>query len=131
MRRLRADAPSKAITGAARSEFLHPSENRYLTLRESARLQTFLDTFKFVGTTVERMQLIGNAVPVRLGQVFAAALRLDMEGANVREGRGRLVSFVPTLSEGMSPALDDITRRVAARFSEEPERRTEQLALWR
>jgi hypothetical protein len=31
----------------------------------------------------------------------------------------------------MSPALDDITRRVAARFSEEPERRTEQLALWR
>lgn len=131
MRRLRADAPSKAITGAARSEFLHPSENRYLTLREAARLQTFPDSFKFVGTAVERMQLIGNAVPVRLGRVFADSLRRDMETANVKEGEGRLVSFVPTLSEGMSPALDDITRRVAERFTEDAEPRTEQLALWR
>ncbi len=131
MRRLRADAPSKAITGAARSEFLHPLEDRYLTLRESARLQTFPDTFKFVGTTVERMQLIGNAVPVRLGRVFAESLRRDMETAIVADGDGRLVSFVPTMSEGMSPALDDITRRVNKRFSERPERATEQLDLWR
>lgn len=131
MRRLRADAPSKAITSAARSEFLHPSENRYLTIRESARLQTFPDTFKFVGTVAERMQLIGNAVPVRLGQVFAASLRRDLEAAFERRGEGRLVSFVPTLSDGMSPALDDITRRVAERFRETPEQASEQLALWR
>lgn len=130
MRRLRADAPSKAITGAARSEFIHPSEDRYLTLREAARLQTFPDTFKFIGTAAERMQLIGNAVPVRLGFVFASSLRRDLETAAVGKGDGRLVSFVPTLSEGMSPALDDITRRVNARFGEEMERATEQLLPW-
>jgi DNA (cytosine-5)-methyltransferase 1 len=129
MRRLRADAPSKAITGAARSEFLHPSENRYLTLREAARLQTFPDTFKFVGTAAERMQLIGNAVPVHLGYVFAFSLRHDLESAVVGKGEGRLVSFVPTVSEGMSPALDDITRRVNERFGEESEP-TAQLLPW-
>lgn len=131
MRRLRADAPSKAITGAARSEFLHPLENRYLTLRESARLQTFPDTFRFAGTAAERMILIGNAVPVRLGHVFASSLLRDLEQARVAGAAGRLVSFIPTLSEGMSPALDDITRRVNERFIEEPERANEQLPLWR
>jgi len=129
MRRLRADAPSKAITGAARSEFLHPSENRYLTLREAARLQTFPDTFKFTGTAAERMQLIGNAVPVRLGYVFASSLRRDLDSATVGAGEGRLVSFVPTVSEGMSPALDDITRRVNERFGEQPQA-TAQLLPW-
>src|SRR5258708_5463216 len=41
LRRLRPNEPSKAITGGARSEFLHPCEHRALTIRECARLQTF------------------------------------------------------------------------------------------
>ena len=47
VRRLRMDEPSKAITGGAKSEFVHPLEDRYLTLRECARIQTFPDTFEF------------------------------------------------------------------------------------
>ncbi len=47
IRRLRADEPSKAITGGAMNEFLHPTEDRPLTLRECARLQTFPDNFIF------------------------------------------------------------------------------------
>lgn len=45
LRRLRADQPSKAITGGTTSEFLHPVAHRSLTLRECARLQTFPDDF--------------------------------------------------------------------------------------
>ena len=54
VRRLRGDQPSKAITGGARSEFLHPTENRNLTLRECARIQTFPDSFRFIGLASER-----------------------------------------------------------------------------
>src|SRR5579883_2488490 len=72
IRRLATDEPSKAITGGALSEFLHPSEDRYLTLRECARLQTFSDDFCFRGTCAEQAQLIGNAVPPLLAEIGRA-----------------------------------------------------------
>ena len=52
LRRLRMEEPSKAVTGAARNEFIHPTEDRCLTVREFARLQTFPDDFKFFGASV-------------------------------------------------------------------------------
>jgi DNA (cytosine-5)-methyltransferase 1 len=42
---------------------------RYFTVRESARLQTFLDDFKFHGSWTETMRQLGNAVPVQLARV--------------------------------------------------------------
>jgi DNA (cytosine-5)-methyltransferase 1 len=48
---------------------------RYFTVRESARLQTFSDAYKFQGAWGEAMRQVGNAVPVRLGSVVAAAVR--------------------------------------------------------
>ena len=47
LRRLAPDEPSKAITGGALRDFLHPIENRTLTLRECARIQTFPDEWTF------------------------------------------------------------------------------------
>ena len=48
---------------------------RYFTVRESARLQTFPDDFVFHGAWTEAMRQLGNAVPVRLGQVIAEGIR--------------------------------------------------------
>jgi len=45
---------------------------RYFTVRESARLQTFPDTFQFHGSWSETMRQLGNAVPVRLARIVAA-----------------------------------------------------------
>jgi len=55
---------------------------RYFTVRESARLQTFPDTFQFHGSWSETMRQLGNAVPVRLARIVAAdVLRcLEAEG---------------------------------------------------
>ena len=53
---------------------------RYLTVRESARVQTFPDTWHFRGAWSEAMRQLGNAVPVRLAKVVtdsvASKLRL-------------------------------------------------------
>lgn len=117
MRRLKEDEPSKAITGRAISEFVHPSEDRFLTLRECARLQTFPDWFAFRGTRAERSLLIGNAVPPLLAEVVARGLAEDIRSRRTRTDGGALLSFVPALSDGMSPALQQVTNRIGASFS--------------
>ncbi len=115
VRRLSPDEPSKAITSGARTEFLHPYENRNLTLRECARLQTFSDDFVFMGNASEQALLIGNAVPPLLALRIAQNLRLDLERKKSRQSEGALLSFVPTTSTGMSPALQRTTELVASK----------------
>ena len=76
--RLRWDLPSSTITAGSlsvtRGRFGHPSEDRAITPREAARLQTFPDTFVFEGTRTSVCRQIGNAVPVLLAQALAESL---------------------------------------------------------
>jgi DNA (cytosine-5)-methyltransferase 1 len=48
---------------------------RYFTVRESARIQTFPDSFVFRGSWTETMRQLGNAVPVQLAGVVASDIR--------------------------------------------------------
>ncbi len=116
VRRLRPDEPSKAVTGGALSEFLHPSQNRPLTLRECARLQTFPDDFVFYGNGAEQAQLIGNAVPPVFARAIAESLATDLQSVQPQHSGGKLLSFIPTLSNGSSPILKDITTKIQKRF---------------
>ena len=52
---------------------------RYLTVRESARIQTFPDGYGFHGSWTESMRQLGNAVPVRLGRVVAEGVRARLQ----------------------------------------------------
>lgn len=58
---------------------------RYFSVRESARLQTFPDDFRFRGSWTETMRQLGNAVPVALAEAVAASIRDRLE----RFGSGR------------------------------------------
>jgi DNA (cytosine-5)-methyltransferase 1 len=129
IRRLRANEPSKAITAGAKSEFLHPVEHRPLTLRECARLQTFPDDFIFLGRESEQWELLGNAVPPLLAYRIALDLFSDIEEAPTRGSRGALLSFVPTLSQGCSPALKAVSALVQKKFSTFVQ--PKELSLWR
>lgn len=117
LRRLLAAEPCKAVTSAAVREFIHPEQDRPLTLRECARIQTFPDEFRFVGTLSERATLIGNAIPPSFGVVLGTWLRERLPAANEAEHEGRLVSFEPTAATGMSPALRAVTERVEREFN--------------
>lgn len=80
--RLRLDEPAPTMTTRcttpACGRFIHPTENRGITLREAATLQTFPATYQFAGHYGSIERQIGNAVPVRmakaLGLVVAAML---------------------------------------------------------
>ncbi len=52
-------------------QFIHPSENRMITPREAARLQSFPDDFIFEGTKSIICKTIGNAVPPKIAYTFA------------------------------------------------------------
>jgi DNA (cytosine-5)-methyltransferase 1 len=58
-------------------------EFRYFTVRESARLQTFPDSYVFHGTWSETMRQLGNAVPVALGQIVAASVVEKLVGSHM------------------------------------------------
>jgi DNA (cytosine-5)-methyltransferase 1 len=72
--RLHWDRPSITITAYSRNpasgRFVHPDQDRGLSVREAALLQGFPSTYHFHGTLDQRFRQIGNAVP----PVFAAYL---------------------------------------------------------
>lgn len=106
LKRLHADEPSLTITGAATREFIHPTEDRTLTLREAARAQTFPDDFTFVGNQSDRIQQVGNAIPPLLARVFAEHIAEQGFQRAAHEGEGKFLGFRLTKSQGLSPALE-------------------------
>lgn len=76
--RMRWDTPSPTITGGcamiSKGRFGHPRQNRAISLREAARLQTFPDSFIFEGNFGEIARQIGNAVPPLFAQKIAESL---------------------------------------------------------
>jgi DNA (cytosine-5)-methyltransferase 1 len=68
--RYHGDRPSKTIDTGHRNHF-HYALNRVPTIRENARLQSFPDHFRFVGTRTSQNRQVGNAVPPRLAEALA------------------------------------------------------------
>lgn len=73
--RLDFDRPSNTLTTGCtnftKGRFAHPTSDRAITPREAARLQTFPDTYRFYGSYEQISTQIGNAVPVKLAEIFA------------------------------------------------------------
>lgn len=73
--RMRWDHPSPTITAGctvlSKGRFGHPKEDRTISVREAARLQTYPDDFEFCSDYIGRVcTMIGNAFPVKLAEVL-------------------------------------------------------------
>ncbi len=69
-KRLEENKPAVTIANYRKSMLIHPNEDRGLSLREAARLQSFPDDFIFKGTLSFQQQQVGNAVPPLLAKVI-------------------------------------------------------------
>lgn len=86
-RRLSWDKPSPTITTSLNqkaTDMCHPVELRCLTVRESAKLQTFPDDWIFYGSTMSKYKQIGNAVPVLLSKEIGVYLFNLIQGNQER-----------------------------------------------
>ena len=77
--RLAWDMPTMTITTRfdtpAGGRFIHPIENRTLTPREAARVQSFPDSFEFIGNKTIICKQIGNAVPPKMAYFLANVVK--------------------------------------------------------
>jgi len=91
--RLDAGRPSTTITvnfvHPASNRCIHPNQDRALTPREGARIQSFPDRFEFRGTNAQIVKQIGNAVPPMLGQKVAEAILHSEETARTQAWKMR------------------------------------------
>lgn len=86
--RMQWDEPAPTMTtlcyGFGNGRFGHPEQDRAISLREAAMFQTFPKKYKFVdknkGVNFKVIgRLIGNAVPVRLGEVIALSIKKHLK----------------------------------------------------
>lgn len=69
-KRLLPNKPSVVISNYRKNMLIHPWQDRGLSVREAARLQSFPDKFIFKGTIMHIQQQIGNAVPPLLAKAI-------------------------------------------------------------
>jgi DNA (cytosine-5)-methyltransferase 1 len=81
-RRLHPDRPAYTILAQMHrdlSEWVHPDFERWITVREAARLQSFHDGFVFKSSEWQMLKQIGNAVPPLMGRALAAVARRALD----------------------------------------------------
>jgi len=95
-RRLDPTKPSPTVTRSGYRDFIHPYEDRMLTVRELACLQTFPLNWEFIGTrldsysskrivTMTQFGQVGNAVPPVLSQAIGLAIKTQIFEENLVE----------------------------------------------
>lgn len=115
MIRLDPDKPSLTVTGYVFNKFVHPYENRFITVREAARLQGLPDNLKFGGTLTNSQIQVGNAVPAALAKaVFEqVAEQAQSQGFENR----RLKGFSLFSGAGGMDIGAECTRRIDTRIA--------------
>lgn len=83
-----------------KGRYLHPTQDRPITHREAARLQSFPDRFAFSGSKIEIAKQIGNAVPPLLAYAIANRVHEALQGKTSLEEMERTrIAFQSLLGE--------------------------------
>lgn len=65
--------------------WIHPTQDRAVSIREAARLQSFPDSFIFIGTKDKQYQQVGNAVPPFMANAIAEKLAEQLKNVLSKE----------------------------------------------
>lgn len=65
--------------------YIHPTQDRIISIREAARFQSFPDSFRFFGSMSDKYEQVGNAVPPHLARCVAVAISDAVDGLTKRE----------------------------------------------
>lgn len=80
--RMHPDRPSNTLRTAfqnpSKGRYLHPTQDRVISLREAARIQSISDDWAFVGLPTQIARQIGNSVPPLLGRAVARSVRASL-----------------------------------------------------
>jgi DNA (cytosine-5)-methyltransferase 1 len=102
------DSPSPVITtqclGIGNGRFGHPEQDRAISIREAALLQSFPKKFRFIPAREKPVQVhlarqIGNAVPVKLGRAIARSIKYHLKAVS-DSGDGAAASCKPARQIG-------------------------------
>ena len=74
-KRLHRNKPALTMVPGHNAFPIHPWLNRSLTVREAARIQTYPDSYIFVGPRHEQCMQVGNSVPVKLSEIWAKHIK--------------------------------------------------------
>jgi len=65
--------------------YIHPTEDRTLSVREAARIQSFPDDFEFIGNQQETYMQVGNAVPPLMAKRIAESVYESLKESNLKK----------------------------------------------
>ena len=110
--------------------FIHPTQNRSLTPREAARIQSFPDWFQFPVARTHQFRIIGNAVPPLVGEAVGLEVRAFLDAKPSRKRRtpkrrqpaAQETDLIPKSQAGAAARLQEIANldRRQLRTAEKP-----------
>lgn len=85
LQRIPLDKPAPTIL-TSRTMYYHPTEDRYLTVREAAALQSFPNDFIFSGSVTAQFRQIGNAVPPGMAKILGREIKkISFDGSIIKK----------------------------------------------
>ena len=95
--------------------FIHPTQNRSITPREAARIQSFPDWFCFPVARTHQFRLIGNAVPPLVAEAVALEVRQFLDAKRTSAGCSstriqRVITFLPSTRREAAQVLERVAR---------------------